>query len=81
MKNLNLICPYIRVLGMNRKGREYINTFKKEIEVPLITTISKYKHPFIEIEKRATTCYALGYDPINQNKLLKEEYANPPIIV
>lgn len=81
MKNLNLTCPYIRILGMNNRGREYVNHYKKKIDVPLISTISKLKHPFIEIEKRATTCYALGYDPIIQNKLMKEEYAHPPILV
>ena len=81
MKNLNIACPYIRILGMNNIGREYVNHYKKKIDVPLISTISKFKHPFIEIEKRATTCYALGYDPITQNKLMKEEYAHPPILV
>lgn len=81
MKNLNLTCPYIRILGMNNRGREYVNHYKKKIDVPLISTISKLKHPYIEIEKRATTCYALGYDPIIQNKLMKEEYAQPPILV
>ncbi|MFN7250956.1 MAG: nucleotidyltransferase [Anaerobacillus sp.] len=81
MRGVTLPCPYIRVLGMNDIGREYVNSKKKQIEVPLISTISKHKHPFIEIEKRATTCYALGFSPVIQNKLMKEEYAHPPIIL
>ncbi|MCT8139040.1 nucleotidyltransferase [Anaerobacillus sp. CMMVII] len=73
--------PYIRVLGMTKQGREYINHFKKEMEIPLISTVSKHKHPYLDIEKRVATCYSLGYDPIIQNKLIKEEYSHPPILL
>lgn len=81
MSNIPKKCPYIRILGMNEKGRSYINDYKKELNVPLISTISKFHHPFIEIEKKATSCYALGFHPTIQNKIIAEEYANPPIIV
>ncbi|RXI98120.1 nucleotidyltransferase [Anaerobacillus alkaliphilus] len=81
MKHVTTPSPYIRVLGMNQKGRDYINSYKKQMDVPLISTLSKYRHPFIEIEKRAATCYALGFDPIIQNKLMTQEYAHPPIIL
>lgn len=81
MKDSHLASPYIRILGMNQKGRDYVNYYKKKIDVPLISTISKYDHPFLEIEKRAAICYALGFDPVIQSKLMTEEYAHPPIIV
>ncbi|OIJ17730.1 hypothetical protein BKP45_19370 [Anaerobacillus alkalidiazotrophicus] len=81
MSAINDTTPYIRVLGMNQKGRKYINNQKKYLELPLISTISKINHPFINIEKRATSCYSLGYSPIIQAKLIKEEYAHPPVII
>lgn len=81
MKKVQQACPYVRVLGMSKSGRKYINHHKKEIDIPLVSTISKFNHPFIEIEKRATSCYSLGYEPIIQQKLIAEEYAQPPIIV
>ncbi len=81
MYHRHVACPYIRVLGMNNKGREFLNKQKKKIEVPLISTVSKCNHPFIEIEKRATTCYSLGYDPLIQKKLTEQEYAQPPLLL
>ncbi|OIJ09791.1 hypothetical protein BKP35_15000 [Anaerobacillus arseniciselenatis] len=74
-------CPYIRILGMTNNGRNYMSTQKKKLGVPLISTISKLDHPFIYIESRATSCYSLGYPSSVQKKLIKEEYAHPPIIV
>ncbi|OIJ13272.1 hypothetical protein BKP37_12280 [Anaerobacillus alkalilacustris] len=81
MSAINDTTPYIRVLGMNQKGRKYISSQKKYLELPLVSTISKINHPFIDIEKRATSCYSLGYSPIIQAKLIKEEYAHPPVII
>lgn len=31
--------PYIRVLGMNNSGREYLNKIKKETDIPIITNL------------------------------------------
>lgn len=74
-------CPYIRILGMNNKGRTFINERKKQLPIPLVSTISKFKHPFIDIEVRANSCYSLGFPPEVQAKILKEEYGQPPIFV
>lgn len=74
-------CPYIRILGMNRKGRTFINERKKQLPIPLVSTISKFKHPMIDIEVRANSCYSLGFTPSIQTKILKEEYGQPPIFV
>ena len=32
--------PYIRILGMNKKGREYLNSIKKDCLVPIITKVA-----------------------------------------
>ncbi len=81
MKDVSTTSPYIRILGMNQIGRDYIHTHKKNLEIPLISTLSKHRHPFLEIEKRAASCYALGFDPLIQNKLMTQEYAHPPVIL
>lgn len=81
MNAVGLKCPYIRILGMNEKGRNFIHQKKKSIPVPLVTTVSKHNHPVIDIEHRAARCYSLGFSPSIQNKLMIQEYAHPPIIV
>ncbi|MGQ2282753.1 nucleotidyltransferase [Apilactobacillus kunkeei] len=40
-KNDDLCQEYIRVLGFNKNGREYLNKIKKQIEMPIITKINK----------------------------------------
>ena len=48
---------YLRILGMNEKGRKYLNTIKKEMEIPIITKISKEKDEMLELEIEATNIY------------------------
>lgn len=81
MSFTNEACPYIRILGMNSKGRSFINERKKDLPIPLVSTISKFKHPMIDIEVRANSCYSLGFTPSIQEKILKAEYGQPPIFV
>lgn len=35
--------PYIRVLGFDKKGQEYLSYIRKKVEVPLITKTADYK--------------------------------------
>ncbi|WNF35568.1 nucleotidyltransferase [Bacillaceae bacterium IKA-2] len=74
-------CPYIRILGMNSKGKTFINQRKKQLSIPLVPTISKFKHPMIDVEVRANSSYSLGYTSSIQTKILKAEYGQPPIFV
>ena len=34
---------YIRILGFNKKGKDYLNRIKKEISLPIITNYSNSK--------------------------------------
>lgn len=74
-------CPYIRLLGMSHIGKQYMNKIKKQISIPLITTISNHSYHLLEMELRASRCYSLGYSPKIQNELIKQEYAHPPVIL
>lgn len=72
--------PYIRLLGASHQGRTYLNTIKKEIEVPLISSLSRNLHPLLAIEERATNAYYSILPPKLRNKLHAQEL-QPPILL
>ena len=63
---------YIRILGFNKKGQEYLNSIKKEVEIPII---SKFVRDFkmLKFELDTTIIYNLTN---NNDYLIKEEYKN-----
>ncbi len=52
--------PYIRILGMNKTGQKYLSLHKKNISLPLVTTVSKAPPGLLEEELRATNIYTLA---------------------
>ncbi len=40
--------PYIRILGMDGKGRQYLNSIKKSTVIPIITKTADYKNLLLE---------------------------------
>lgn len=72
----NLKIDYIRILGFNKNGRNYLNKIKKEINIPLITRYKKNISQLLDLEMRITSIY---YLPIN-SELTKLEYKKTPII-
>lgn len=68
---------YIRVLGFNNKGREYLNQIKKELSIPLITNGFIKDNPILEIEYRASYIYSLL---THDSTLIQKELRNKPII-
>lgn len=73
-KNIN----YIRVLGFNTKGQQYLNSIKKKLKLPLITNYSKYKDLLI-LDYKATCIYASIFENKYKLNLIKNEL-NKPII-
>lgn len=67
---------YIRVLGFNLNGQKYLNTIKKDLELPVITSYKPNISPLLDLEQRITSIYYLPID----NNLSKEEYKRKPII-
>lgn len=63
---------YIRILGIDNKGKKYLNSIKKELDIPLISKISKEKDPMLEFEIETTKIYALTEK--NQKELIHKEY-------
>ena len=71
---------YIRILGFNNKGKEYLNTIKKDINLPIITTFSKCDSNMIKLEQQTTEIYAMILDNNLINDYLKKEYQEKVII-
>lgn len=67
---------YIRLLGLNSKGKNYINKIKKDIKVPIITNYKKNISNILDIELRITKIY----DLVKKDNLIEAEFKNKPII-
>ena len=61
---------YLRILGLNNTGRKYLNGIKKDLDVPLISKITRNKDLMLEFEIKTT----IIYDIINNNDLIKKEF-------
>lgn len=75
-KDNNIDIDYIRVLGFNKNGKEYLNRIKKSINIPFVTNYKKNLSKLLDIELKATSIYSMIID----NQLLEQEYKNKPII-
>ena len=69
---------YIRILGFNKIGKNYLNKIKKETNVPIITNFSSIKNEMLSIEFRTTCVYASIFDEENKIKIIESEFKNKP---
>lgn len=69
---------YIRVLGFNKLGQEYLNKIKKVSKLPIITTFSKSNDEMLKLEMRITSVYASVLNENDKNKLIYQEYSSKP---
>lgn len=60
---------YIRILGFNDNGRNYLNSIKKESPIKIISKITKNMDKMLEYELETTEIYDI---PINENLYKKE---------
>lgn len=70
---------YIRVLGMSKKGQQYLNQKKKELKLPLLTKVSSFHDPMLAFDLKASNVYNMVLPEPMRSQRLKEEYATPPI--
>ena len=66
---------YIRVLGFNDKGKNYLKKIKETSKLPIITNYTK-KYKMLDIELRASNVYYI----LEKDKDLTLEYKHKPII-
>lgn len=72
---------YMRLLGMNDRGREYLNKWKSHTPIPIVSKLSSYPHDDISLDIRASQIYALGARDSMKQRLLQMEYEQPPIYI
>lgn len=65
---------YLRLLGMSENGRHYLNTQKKNIELPLVSRAADLSDPMGKIDIHASYMYLSGMGISD----LKKEYTKPP---
>lgn len=68
---------YIRILGFNNKGKEYLNKIKKKTNLKIITNYKNIDDKVLNIEYRITSIYQ---HITNDNSLIKKELEKPIII-
>ncbi len=69
----NIDVEYIRVLGFNDKGRNYLNKVKKISTLPIITGYSNTDSKVLDIENRVNKIYTLD----NEEELIERELKGP----
>ena len=77
----NSLCSdihYIRVLGFNSSGKSFLNSVKKNCNVPIISNFSSLNDIMLDIEFRSTCVYSLVFS--DSNSVIESEYKNKPII-
>lgn len=70
---------YLRLLGMTEKGRHYLNKFKHQSDIPIVSKLSSFYNNQIELDIRSSRVYSLGAGLAFQTKLLQTEFHHPPI--
>ena len=66
---------YIHVLKMNQKGQKYLKTIKKTCSYHIITNLSSYKHPALDLEIKSSKLLSLI-----DHQMIKKEFQNIPVI-
>jgi predicted nucleotidyltransferase len=72
---------YLRLLGMTKRGKEYLNKTKSQFNLPLISKLSAYKENDISLDIKASRVYSFGLAKPYGNILLQQEFKQPPIYV
>ena len=70
---------YVRLLGMDSRGSEYLKEKRKEIEIPLLSKFRGNSFALLQYEKQATYTYACVKNEEFRSKLYEEEHFVFPI--
>lgn len=73
--------PYIRLLGMNKIGQQYLNKMKHHLDIPLVTKPTDIDHPLLTLDLKATSIYQLIYPTQKQHNRYLDDYRTPPIML
>ncbi|MCY8547368.1 nucleotidyltransferase [Bacillus vallismortis] len=71
--------PYIRLLGMTKKGQAYLAEKKKALSVPLVSKLSSFSHPVLDLDIKASKIYSLAIEEPLRTEFDLQEYGHAPI--
>ncbi|WP_191556369.1 nucleotidyltransferase [Metabacillus idriensis] len=71
--------PYLRLLGMSSQGRAYLNSIKKTVDRPIVSTLSAFSHPLIDLDIKAASVYAMVFPEPIRSQFMHSEYSTRPI--
>ena len=71
--------PYIRVLGFDKKGQEYLSYIRKKVEVPLITKTADYKDVLLDDIHAANVYNMIAAGKYNSKEM--GDYVRGPVRV
>lgn len=69
---------YLRLLGMTKTGRLYLNEHKKDFKLPIVSKASAFSDESLDVDIHAANLYALG---LNTPANINTDYKNAPIII
>lgn len=72
---------YIRLLGVDKKGSEYLKEKRKEIETPVLSKFRGNSFALLQYEKQATYAYSCVKKEEIRSKLYEEEHFVFPVRV
>ncbi|MDX8364951.1 nucleotidyltransferase [Cytobacillus sp. IB215665] len=79
LQQLSTQSPYIRLLGMNMRGQQYLNEVKKKIQLPIISKAASFEDPLFMLDITAAHVYASILPEPLCSTAIKQEYSTPPI--
>ncbi|PAV29898.1 hypothetical protein CIL05_08445 [Virgibacillus profundi] len=71
--------PYVRLLGMTKTGQAYLNNRKKNMDVPLVSSLGRNNSPMLQLEEKAANAYYSILSPRNRQQLFMQELQAPII--
>lgn len=80
MKQLMYKPSFIRILGFNETGRQYLSEKKKQIELPIVTKPGSFKDEALALDIHAAAVHSLVLPPEQRLQALQREYQQPIIL-
>lgn len=71
----------IRLIGMTANGQLYLNSVKKDLELPLVSRLASAKSSLIAQDIRASNVYYLGFTNEDLHQLVGQEHQKLPLMI
>ncbi|AYC29145.1 nucleotidyltransferase [Paenisporosarcina cavernae] len=72
---------YIRLLGMNSTGQDYLNAIKSDVPLPVISKVGKTTDPMLLLDCQTTDIYMSLLTNGSHPQALQLDWKTPPIIL